>query len=238
MREKSCINEHFREVLARRPVNTMGEVAPLSRRAFICRVGVGRCDGGIDGIIKEDRLGLDAIYLQAKRWEGVVGSARRAAAPTALRWRSAIRPPRRGTEHFKGREVWRIRKKRLEAAVRRLITDDAFRAAFQGDAERARPLPAGAGGGRGAQGWRCGTAGSGRSRRGPVAAGAARVLMGVVAAGTSGARRLRSRRRRDPRREWESRRRAAMGLRRTDEVVAASAAQIEAGQCVRYGGTS
>lgn len=30
-------------------------------------------DGGIDGIIKEDRLGLDVIYLQAKRWEGVVG---------------------------------------------------------------------------------------------------------------------------------------------------------------------
>ncbi|MBI1765391.1 MAG: restriction endonuclease [Acidobacteria bacterium] len=35
---------------------------------------VGRSgDGGIDGIIKEDRLGLDAIYIQAKRWEGVVG---------------------------------------------------------------------------------------------------------------------------------------------------------------------
>jgi len=30
-------------------------------------------DGGIDGIIKEDRLGLDVIYLQAKRWEGSVG---------------------------------------------------------------------------------------------------------------------------------------------------------------------
>jgi restriction system protein len=30
-------------------------------------------DGGIDGIIKEDKLGLDVIYLQAKRWEGVVG---------------------------------------------------------------------------------------------------------------------------------------------------------------------
>lgn len=29
-------------------------------------------DGGIDGIIKEDRLGLDVIYLQAKRWEGNV----------------------------------------------------------------------------------------------------------------------------------------------------------------------
>lgn len=30
-------------------------------------------DGGIDGIIKEDRLGLDVIYLQAKRWQGTVG---------------------------------------------------------------------------------------------------------------------------------------------------------------------
>lgn len=30
-------------------------------------------DGGIDGIIKEDRLGLDVIYLQAKRWQGSVG---------------------------------------------------------------------------------------------------------------------------------------------------------------------
>jgi len=31
---------------------------------------VGRSgDGGIDGIIKEDRLGLDVIYLQAKRWK-------------------------------------------------------------------------------------------------------------------------------------------------------------------------
>jgi len=31
-------------------------------------------DGGIDGIIKEDKLGLDIIYIQAKRWENVVGS--------------------------------------------------------------------------------------------------------------------------------------------------------------------
>ncbi len=30
-------------------------------------------DGGIDGIIKEDKLGLDVIYIQAKRWENVVG---------------------------------------------------------------------------------------------------------------------------------------------------------------------
>lgn len=30
-------------------------------------------DGGIDGIIKEDRLGLDTIFIQAKRWQGSVG---------------------------------------------------------------------------------------------------------------------------------------------------------------------
>lgn len=33
----------------------------------------GSGDGGIDGIIKEDRLGLDFVYVQAKRWENVVG---------------------------------------------------------------------------------------------------------------------------------------------------------------------
>jgi restriction system protein len=36
---------------------------------------VGRSgDGGIDGIIKQDPLGLDAVYIQAKRWEGSVGT--------------------------------------------------------------------------------------------------------------------------------------------------------------------
>jgi len=30
-------------------------------------------DGGIDGIINEDKLGLDVVYIQAKRWEGTVG---------------------------------------------------------------------------------------------------------------------------------------------------------------------
>lgn len=30
-------------------------------------------DEGIDGIIKEDRLGLDTIYIQAKRWQNTVG---------------------------------------------------------------------------------------------------------------------------------------------------------------------
>ncbi len=29
-------------------------------------------DEGVDGVIKEDRLGLDAIYIQAKKWENTV----------------------------------------------------------------------------------------------------------------------------------------------------------------------
>ena len=33
----------------------------------------GSGDGGIDGIINEDRLGLDVVYIQAKRWESTVG---------------------------------------------------------------------------------------------------------------------------------------------------------------------
>ncbi len=43
-----------------------------SRQDAAKTVGRGS-DGGIDGIIKEDRLGLDRVYIQAKRWEGTVG---------------------------------------------------------------------------------------------------------------------------------------------------------------------
>lgn len=43
-----------------------------SRREAGEAIGKGG-DEGIDGIINEDRLGLDVIYLQAKRWEGSVG---------------------------------------------------------------------------------------------------------------------------------------------------------------------
>jgi len=36
---------------------------------------VGRTgDEGIDGIIKEDKLGLDVVYIQAKRWQNAIGS--------------------------------------------------------------------------------------------------------------------------------------------------------------------
>lgn len=41
-------------------------------------------DGGIDGTIKEDKLGLDIIYIQAKRWESSVGREKVQAFQGAL----------------------------------------------------------------------------------------------------------------------------------------------------------
>lgn len=41
-------------------------------------------DGGIDGTIKEDKLGLDVIYIQAKRWESSVGREKIQAFQGAL----------------------------------------------------------------------------------------------------------------------------------------------------------
>jgi restriction system protein len=48
----------------------MGYGGSLAEAASLTRRG---SDEGIDGIIKEDKLGLDTIYVQAKRWEGPVG---------------------------------------------------------------------------------------------------------------------------------------------------------------------
>jgi len=42
-------------------------------RKEAAEIGKGVNDGGIDGLINEDRLGLDRIYVQAKRWEDSVG---------------------------------------------------------------------------------------------------------------------------------------------------------------------
>lgn len=43
----------------------------VSRQALDQVGGVG--DGGIDGIVTLDRLGLEKVYVQAKRWQGNVG---------------------------------------------------------------------------------------------------------------------------------------------------------------------
>ena len=42
-------------------------------RAEAAKVTKRSGDEGIDGIINEDRLGLDVIYVQAKRWQNIVG---------------------------------------------------------------------------------------------------------------------------------------------------------------------
>lgn len=41
-------------------------------RSDLQQVG-GSSDGGIDGVISLDRLGLEKVYVQAKRWQGSVG---------------------------------------------------------------------------------------------------------------------------------------------------------------------
>lgn len=43
-----------------------------NRKDAVAAIG-GAGDEGVDGIIKEDRLGLDVVYIQAKRWENTVG---------------------------------------------------------------------------------------------------------------------------------------------------------------------
>ncbi|MGM0614101.1 MAG: restriction endonuclease [Pseudomonadota bacterium] len=57
-------------------------------------------DGGIDGIIDEDPLGLDVIYLQAKRWENVVGRPEIQKFAGALQGRRAKKGVFITTSHF------------------------------------------------------------------------------------------------------------------------------------------
>lgn len=51
-------------------LTAMGYGGPQENAGIV--VGRGG-DEGIDGLIKEDRLGLETIYVQAKRWQGSVG---------------------------------------------------------------------------------------------------------------------------------------------------------------------
>jgi restriction system protein len=76
--------EQFREALATELLERVKKCSPqFSERLVIyvlLRMGYGGSfkdagaalgktgDGGIDGVIREDRLGLDNIYIQAKRW--------------------------------------------------------------------------------------------------------------------------------------------------------------------------
>ena len=67
-RLKSCSPQFFESLV----VDTVVKIGYGGSRKDAGRAIGKSGDEGIDGIINEDRLGLDVIYLQAKRWEGNV----------------------------------------------------------------------------------------------------------------------------------------------------------------------
>jgi restriction system protein len=80
--------EELRETVAAELVEVLSQVSPQyfetivldllhrmgygASRTDLQRVG-GVGDGGIDGVISLDKLGLEKVYVQAKRWQGSVG---------------------------------------------------------------------------------------------------------------------------------------------------------------------
>jgi restriction system protein len=67
-RVKSCSSQFFEKLV----VDTVVKMGYGGSRKEAGKAIGQSGDEGIDGIINEDRLGLDVIYLQAKRWEGNV----------------------------------------------------------------------------------------------------------------------------------------------------------------------
>lgn len=63
------VSPSFFETIVLDLLHAMGYGA---NRTDLQRVG-GVGDGGIDGVISLDRLGLEKVYVQAKRWQGSVG---------------------------------------------------------------------------------------------------------------------------------------------------------------------
>ncbi|MEW6056156.1 MAG: restriction endonuclease [Bdellovibrionota bacterium] len=68
-RVKSCSPEFFEHLV----VDTLVRMGYGGSRKEAGKAIGQSGDEGIDGIINEDRLGLDVIYIQAKRWKGIVG---------------------------------------------------------------------------------------------------------------------------------------------------------------------
>jgi restriction system protein len=60
--------QHFETIV----LDVLHRMGYGASRADLERVG-GVGDGGIDGVISLDRLGLEKVYVQAKRWQGSVG---------------------------------------------------------------------------------------------------------------------------------------------------------------------
>ena len=65
---KACSPNFFEQVVVRL-LRAMGYGGVTGEATVTGKSG----DGGIDGVIKEDKLGLDVVCIQAKRWDGSVG---------------------------------------------------------------------------------------------------------------------------------------------------------------------
>ncbi len=65
---KTCSPAFF-ERLVVDLLTSMGYGRSIGESRVVGRSG----DGGIDGIINEDKLGLESVYIQAKRWQNTVG---------------------------------------------------------------------------------------------------------------------------------------------------------------------
>lgn len=66
---KSCSPEFFERLV----IDLLVKMGYGGSHQDVVRAFGGSGDEGIDGIIKEDKLGLDVVYVQAKRWQGTVG---------------------------------------------------------------------------------------------------------------------------------------------------------------------
>lgn len=69
LEELARVSPKFFETIVLDVLHKMGYGA---NRSDLQRVG-GSGDGGIDGVISLDRLGLEKVYVQAKRWQSSVG---------------------------------------------------------------------------------------------------------------------------------------------------------------------
>lgn len=70
-KQATALHPLFFERLVLRLLGKMGYAGKLGRAEHAGKSG----DGGIDGILYLDRLELERVYVQAKRWQGSVGAS-------------------------------------------------------------------------------------------------------------------------------------------------------------------
>lgn len=91
-------------------------------RAEAAKVTKASNDEGIDGIISEDRLGLDMIYVQAKRWKDSVGRKEIQAFVGALAGKQASKGVFITTSNFRNTAI-----EYAEAVTQKVVLIDGER---------------------------------------------------------------------------------------------------------------